>query len=296
MWVFCGQGNTVSEIRQESALEQNQAASNKSDDHTDADYKFYEYYAEQSLSPESIQRFESIQNIVTRTLTERSLGSRTLDVADIGCNAGTQCIMWARDGHNVHGVDINDLLLDQASVRANEAGLDIEYVLGSAEDLPWQDDSMDVCLAPELLEHVVDWRRCLDEFSRILKPNGVMYLSTTNYLCPKQQEFELPLYSWYPSVLKEYYERLAMSSRPELVNYAKYPAVNWFSFYSLRAELSIRGFDSFDRFDVVDTAEKGFVGTTILRAIRIIPPIRWLGHVATPYTSIVAVKRAPLLA
>jgi len=262
-----------------------------SDGHTEADYEFYKYYSEQSESADAIQRFDSIRKTVTRFVVEHGIDSESLDVVDIGCNAGTQCIMWARDGHKVHGLDVNDLLLNLASERANEEGLDIEYVLGSAVDLPWPDRSMDICLVPELLEHVVDWRRCLDEFVRILRPNGVLYLSTTNYLCPFQQEFKLPLYSWYPSVLKDRYERLAMSSHPEIVNFAKYPAVNWFTFYSLRAELSIRGLSCFDRFDLGDNAAKGLLAKTALRAIRAIPPLRLLGHIMTPYTLMIGVKR-----
>jgi 2-polyprenyl-3-methyl-5-hydroxy-6-metoxy-1,4-benzoquinol methylase len=55
---------------------------------------------------------------------------------------------------------------------------------------------MDVCLLPELLEHVADWQSCLNEAARVLRPGGLLYLSTTNVLCPRQQEFNLPLYSF----------------------------------------------------------------------------------------------------
>jgi 2-polyprenyl-6-hydroxyphenyl methylase/3-demethylubiquinone-9 3-methyltransferase len=257
---------------------------------TSADREFFEYYAKQSVSQGALRRFESIRGIIRRKLAERGDGLTKLKVADVGCNAGTQCVMWARDGHDVYGLDVNELLLQLARERAAEFGLEIDYTLGTAIDLPWADESMDVCLVPELLEHVADWRSCLDEFARVLKPKGILYLSTTNYLCPKQQEFRLPFYSWYPSVLKDRYERLAMSSRPELANYAKFPAVNWFSFYSLRGELSIRGMKSLDRFDLVDTETKGSLVKYALSAIRRIPPLRILGHILTPYTVIVGVK------
>lgn len=261
-----------------------------SDSHTSADREFFEYYSKQSVGPDAIRRFEAIRGIVKRKMAERGSRNTKLDVADVGCNAGTQCVMWALDGHNVHGLDVNDLLLQLASDRATEKGLTIDYTLGTAIDLPWADESMDVCLVPELLEHVADWRGCLNEFARVLKPNGILYLSTTNYLCPKQQEFSLPFYSWYPSVLKDRYERLSMSSRPEIANYAKFPAVNWFTFYSLRDELSIRGMKSFDRFDLVDTENKGYLAKSILSAVRKVPPLRLLGHFMTPYTVIVGVK------
>lgn len=257
---------------------------------SDADLEFYRYYAEQSISAGALQRFNSIRRVVMQQIANQNRASTVLDVADVGCNAGTQCTMWARDGHRVHGLDINDLLLELASKRAAQAGVKIDYVLGSATELPWPDQSMDVCLVPELLEHVADWRTCLDEFTRVLRPNGIIYLSTTNYLCPKQQEFNLPLYSWYPSILKERYERLAMSSRPELANNAKYPAVNWFSFYSLRSELAVRGMRCLDRFDAASTEGSGTATKLVLGLIRKTPPLRFMGHVATPYTVVLGVK------
>jgi 2-polyprenyl-3-methyl-5-hydroxy-6-metoxy-1,4-benzoquinol methylase len=39
-------------------------------------------------------------------------------VADIGCGAGTQSIMWAQKGHEVHGLDINAQLVELAAKRA----------------------------------------------------------------------------------------------------------------------------------------------------------------------------------
>ena len=115
-------------------------------------------------------------------------------------------------------------------------------------------------------------------------------MTTSNKLCPFQQEFNLPLYSWYPNSLKRYFERLAVTTRPQLANYAKYPAVNWFSFYGLRATLSQYGFMSLDRFDLVDVSNKGFVSQWMIRAIRGFPVLRWLAHVSTEGTILMAVK------
>ena len=123
-------------------------------------------------------------------------------------------------------------------------------------------------MAPELLEHVSEWEACLDEFARILKPNGILFLSTTNKLCPSQSEFNLPFYSWYPVFAKRYCERLALTSRPQIANYATYPAVNWFSFYSLKKLLLSRGFHSMDRFDIAALTKSGRTARVIISLIR----------------------------
>ena len=147
-----------------------------------------------------------------------------------------------------------------------------------------------MCLAVELLEHVADWRTCLKEFTRVLRPQGVLFLSTTNKLCPVQEEFNLWLYSWYPSTLKRYCERLAVTTRPHIANYAKYPAVNWFSFYGLRRLLQKSGFECLDRFDLMDTSTKSALSQTVISSVRAFRSLRWLAHVGTPGTSLLAVK------
>jgi 2-polyprenyl-6-hydroxyphenyl methylase/3-demethylubiquinone-9 3-methyltransferase len=258
-------------------------------DHT-SDRAFYDYYAQASESPETRVRFRSVLDTVTRVAGKR--GAPPLDVADIGCGAGTQCRLWAEAGHRVHGIDVNAPLVQLARERAAAQGLTVRFDVGSATELPWPDASMDVCLLPELLEHVADWKGCLEVAARVLRPGGVLYVSTTNVLCPRQQEYTLPLYSWYPAPLKRHCERLAVTTRPAIANHARYPAVHWFSFYGLRDFLAPLGFSSFDRFDVLDDAAKGRVQRAVVAAIRHVRVLRFLAHVATPWTAVVAVKRS----
>ena len=250
--------------------------------------EFVRYYADKSQQPETLASLVAARDLVLRFAPGRA---HPLDVADIGCGAGAHSLLWAQLGHRVHGVDVSADLVELARRRAVEAGYAMNCSVGSATQLPWNAGSMDVCLLLELLEHVADWERCLDECARVLRPQGVLLISTTNALCPVQQEFSLPLYSWYPARLKRHYATLAATTRPEIAGYATYPAVNWFTFYSLRAALASRGLTSLDRFDVMDEHSKGPAAAAVVRALRRVPVLRWLGHVATPYTLALAVKR-----
>lgn len=260
-------------------------------DHS-SDPAFLAYYEKESLSAATQQRFTNIRDKALNLLARRTSLKAPYEVADIGCGAGTQSILWAMLGHRVHGLDVNGPLIGVARQRAAQRELTtVAFDVGTATKLPYADESMDVCLLPELLEHVADWKSVLNEAARILRPGGLLYLSTTNKLCPVQQEFTLPLYSWYPGPLKRHYERLSLSTRPEIANHAKYPAVNWFTFYSLRSYLAPKGFESLDRFDMVDTSGKGPLPSLLVNIARSLPPLRWLGHVLTEGTTIFALKR-----
>ena len=258
-------------------------------DHT-SDERFTNYYTNQSQSDQTWSRCCSIRDSILRIFSREREVLGILDITDIGCCAGTMCMTWAEQGHRVHGLDINEPLLELGKKRAAKDGYEIDFQLGSAVDLPWQDKSMDVCIALELLEHVEDWQACMREFSRVLRPHGVLCVTTTNVLCPKQNEFNLPFYSWYPKALKKYFVKQAMTNKPQLANYAKYPAFNWFSFFSLRQFLSPMGFRCMDRFDVTDASEKGNMGRWALFWIRHLSLLRLLAHTTFSGTVIFALK------
>jgi len=266
------------------------ATTEKAVDHS-SKKEFVDYYARESANERTLQRFTGIQNLILQAMRQEGKGTEEkYVVADIGCGAGVQSILWARQGHQVLGLDVNAPLLELAKQRAKDEDLDIHFELGSAEDLPWPDNMVDICILPELLEHVVNWEQCLDEAARIVKKGGLLFLSTTNKLCPVQQEFDLPLYSWYPGFLKRRYEKLAVTSRPELVSHATYPAVNWFTNYSLAKELNKRGFRARDKFAIkAQYATPGFK-ERVFGLVDSFKVLRLVANVMTPYSQLCGIK------
>lgn len=258
-------------------------------DHS-SDPKFTQYYAERSASDRLRAHFERVRDRCLMVLRQRFPGVESLDMLDIGCNGGTQSIVWARQGHRVRGLDINEPLVNLARQRAEAEGLNIGFDVGTATDLPYESGSVHACVMLELLEHVQDWESCVREAVRVLRPGGVLYFSTTNAWCPKQQEFTLPMYSWYPAWVKRRCEVMSLTTHPEWVNHARYPAVHWFTFQELRRFLSGLGMHSFDRFDLLDAKRHGLLGRVAMHALQQVPPVKWLGHVLTEGTAVLAVK------
>lgn len=245
---------------------------------------FIAYYEQSSTSAKTLDRFQRIKECAMRLLA--SPAATELDVLDIGCGAGTQSILWSLDGHRVSGLDVSPSLVALGRKRAVEQGLEVAFHVGVAQKLPFEDSSFDVVLMPELLEHVADWEKCLAEAVRVLRPCGLLYVSTTNRLCPVQQEFSLPAYSWYPGRIKRWAERKALTTRPQWANHTLYPAVNWFTFYELRRWLSARGISSRDRFDVMRSDGRGRFARLLVGSLKRYAALRALAHVASEGTTV----------
>ena len=252
--------------------------------------KFVEYYDQASVEEKTVNRSKALMNLILGVREELGLSNESLHVVDLGCAAGAQSMMWAKQDHIVYGLDISQGLIDIAKKRALEQGMDIDFRVGSATELPWHAEVADVCILPELLEHVGDWKSCVDEAMRMVKPNGTLYLSTSNVLCPKQYEFALPLYSWYPGFIKKYLVKLSVTTKPHWVNHAEYPAVHWFSFFQLQRYFAKRGFKCKDKFDIIVDTSDGGAKYWIAKIITSNPLFRRVGHMFIPYTTFIAVR------
>jgi SAM-dependent methyltransferase len=57
----------------------------------------------------------------------RPLPSRPLTVLDVGCGIGRHCVEFAREGHKVIGVDYSAYFLQQAKLRADTYGVQVDF-------------------------------------------------------------------------------------------------------------------------------------------------------------------------
>src|SRR6202451_907078 len=106
-----------------------------------------------------------------------SAGQRVLDVA---CGTGVVAVTAALRGAKASGLDLTPALLERAKKNAQIAGVDVEFVEGDAEALPYPDASFDVVLSQ--FGHIFAPRPAvaISEMLRVLKPGGRIAFST----CP----------------------------------------------------------------------------------------------------------------
>lgn len=105
---------------------------------------------------------------------------RGLRILDIGCGGGILSEAIARLGASVHGVDMLAENIRVAQQHAAGQGLPLEYACGTVESLVNREERYDVVLNMEVVEHVADLPRFIESCANLLKPGGVLFISTIN--------------------------------------------------------------------------------------------------------------------
>jgi len=103
-----------------------------------------------------------------------------LSLVDVGCGGGLLTEPLARLGGRVTGLDPSSEAIAFARRHAELLGLDIDYRNETAERLAAAGASFDVVLALETVEHVSDPDSFLQALARLVRPGGLVILSTLN--------------------------------------------------------------------------------------------------------------------
>jgi len=103
-----------------------------------------------------------------------------LSLLDIGCGGGLLSEPMARLGAHVTGIDAAGRNVSVAALHAEKQGLQIDYRRETAEALASSGAQFDIVLALEIVEHVADVELFLTSCGRMVKPGGLLFLSTLN--------------------------------------------------------------------------------------------------------------------
>jgi|CXWL01.1.fsa_nt_gi SAM-dependent methyltransferase len=98
-------------------------------------------------------------------------------VLDIACGTGYGIAILKKNATHVTGVDVDPVAAAEALAECDERA---DVLLGNGLGLPFADGSFDVITSFETLEHLHERTTFLAELHRVLKPDGVLLLSTPN--------------------------------------------------------------------------------------------------------------------
>jgi ubiquinone/menaquinone biosynthesis C-methylase UbiE len=97
-------------------------------------------------------------------------------VLDIACGEGYGSMILASTAFSVVGVDVSEEAVIHAKSKYVKDNL--KFVLSSAISIPLDDASIDLVVSFETLEHLVEHDAFMVELKRVLKPDGLLIMST----------------------------------------------------------------------------------------------------------------------
>lgn len=194
---------------------------------------------------------------------------------DVGCSTGVLTDAYVRAGLDATGVDVVAEFVEIARQRYPSARFEHQ----AAESLDFPDDSFDFVTVLEVLEHVQDWRMTLGEVARVLRPGGVLILSTTNRVYPFQGEIRyFPGFGWLPASSQQKIYGLAARYRPQLIGHTHLPGIHWFTYGKIASQLRQLGMEPRRWLELMDVTD---IPSSYARYGT---PIIWVLHHLRPYS------------
>jgi MPBQ/MSBQ methyltransferase len=129
------------------------------------------------------------------------------NILDIGSGYGSFVLLSNKMGYKTSGIELEQFEYEISQEKAQLEGLPSSiFNLGSALDLPFEDDSFDVVTFWNVLEHVPDYKKSLSEANRILKKGGKIFIIAPNYSSfRKEAHYHVPWIPFFPKWLAKHY-------------------------------------------------------------------------------------------
>ena len=139
---------------------------------------------------------------VVKAIVNITAPDASISILDVGAGQGALSKRLHEAGYKVYACEFNKDYFVYDKVEFKEANV--------AEYLPYDNNSFDIVVAAELIEHLLDQTKFLNECNRVLKPGGSLVISTPNILSLKSRlQFFSSGYYWS-------YDPLDMNDRSSL--------------------------------------------------------------------------------
>ena len=122
------------------------------------------------------KRLDIAEVLINRCLEIKpNIGADVPKLLSIGCNDGSFESRFVKKSISVYGIDGDPSAINSATLKG------VQAIVGDfSQNLPYQPGMFDVIFAGEVIEHVFDVDKFLDELARVLKPGGYLIITTPN--------------------------------------------------------------------------------------------------------------------
>ena len=119
------------------------------------------------------------QRVRQETIIKLLKPKRGETILDLGCGEGQDVKIILPYGVNYIGLDISLGMIEKAKEQFGSKNK-IKFLVGNANKLPFKDETFEKILCSEVIEHIPDYKKALNEIGRVLKKEGTLVLSTPN--------------------------------------------------------------------------------------------------------------------
>jgi SAM-dependent methyltransferase len=154
---------------------------------------------------------------------------RGKDVLDVACGEGYGSALLSQVARSVLGIDSAQGVIEHA--RRSYTAANLRFSCGDARCIEAETASVDVVVSFETLEHLAEQDTFLKELRRVLRPEGVVMISTPdrdNYINPEPNPYHLRelTRSEFASLLSRYFENVFLLVQHPVVGSALAPVEN----------------------------------------------------------------------
>jgi 2-polyprenyl-3-methyl-5-hydroxy-6-metoxy-1,4-benzoquinol methylase len=125
-------------------------------------------------------------------------------ILEVGCGFGGFCVHVAGEGANVIGLDVSSRSIHSAKDLAKqlEVQRQVDFIIGDAQFLPFKDQTNEIVVCSETLEHVTNYERALCELVRVTHSSGYLCITVPNLLSTSFFEYVVLLLIGQPQYAK----------------------------------------------------------------------------------------------
>lgn len=132
---------------------------------------------------QGVKRFlkSESKTIGYKNIFSEYLGSKPLNILDVGTGPGSISVLLAGMGHHITAIDLSEQMLNHARINAESNGVSVDFRIGDAEKLPFEDNSFDAVVNRWVLWTIPHPDVALQEWYRVLKPGGRVCIIDGNW-------------------------------------------------------------------------------------------------------------------
>ena len=145
------------------------------------------------------------------------------NILDVGCGPGRLVKPLHEAGFQISGIEYDNALVDMGN---RWVGKDL-IQQGSAYELPFANNTFDVIVGHDLMEHLPYRNKAFHEMVRVCKPEGYIYIVSPNRIYPREPHYAIfPFPSFAPKFVGSLYLRM-LGRNPDFYIKDVWPVTYW---------------------------------------------------------------------